>query len=64
MANYSETLSQGVLSKINTSTGVIVSSVPVGTYLGDVAINSVGTFAFVADNSSEIVSKIDLGTFQ
>jgi DNA-binding beta-propeller fold protein YncE len=65
VSHYSDSLQLGVLSKIDTSSGSIVASVPVGQgYMGAVVINSGGTLAFVADNSGGTVAKVNLMNYR
>jgi len=65
VSNYSDILQAGVLSKIDTSTGTIVASIPVGEgYMGAVAINAGGTLAFVVDNSGSTVAKVNLTNYR
>lgn len=65
VSHYSDTLQAGVLSKIDTSSGSIVASIPVGEgYMGAVAINAGGTLAFVVDNSGNTVAKVNLSNFR
>jgi DNA-binding beta-propeller fold protein YncE len=65
VSHYSDTLQTGVLSKIDTTAGSIVASIPVGEgYMGAVAINAGGTFAFVVDNSGSTVAKVNLSNYR
>jgi DNA-binding beta-propeller fold protein YncE len=65
VSHYSDTLQTGVLSKIDTTAGSIVASIPVGEgYMGAVAINAGGTLAFVVDNSGSTVAKVNLSNYR